>query len=109
MLACQLVGVSGPTASLDREAWLAVVRDYQARAGEVMQRFDGHLAQSQGEQLLVYFGYPQAHEDDARRAVLTGLGIVDGMSALNRHRPHDSGVRLAVPVGFIRASSWWEP
>ena len=51
---------------------------------EVIQRFDGYLAQSQGERLLVYFGYPRAHEDDARRAVLTGLGMVEGMVALNR-------------------------
>jgi DNA-binding winged helix-turn-helix (wHTH) protein len=100
VLACQLVGVSSPTPPHDREARLAVVRDCQVMATEVIQRFDGHLTQSQGEQLLVYFGYPRAHEDDARRAVLAGLGIVDGMIALNSHRPHDSGVRLAVQVGI---------
>ena len=45
---------------------------------EVIQRYDGHIAQLLGDGLLVYFGYPQAHEDDAQRAVRTGLGILDG-------------------------------
>ena len=100
MLVCQLVGGSGHTMPRDREARLAVVRDYQAMCTEVVQRFDGHLAQSQGERLLVYFGYPRAHEDDARRAVLTGLGMVEGMVALNRHRQHGNAMRLAVQVGI---------
>jgi predicted ATPase/class 3 adenylate cyclase len=84
----------------DREARLAVVRDYHAMAAEVVQRFDGNLAQAQGERLLVYFGYPRAHEDDVRRAVLTGLGMVEGMVALNRHRQPDSAGGLAVQVGI---------
>jgi DNA-binding winged helix-turn-helix (wHTH) protein/class 3 adenylate cyclase len=96
VLVCQLVGGSGYTMPRDREARLAVVRDYQTMGTEVIRRFDGHLVQSQGERLLAYFGYPQAHEDDARRVVLTGLGMVE----LNRHHQHDSGVRLAVQVGI---------
>jgi class 3 adenylate cyclase/DNA-binding winged helix-turn-helix (wHTH) protein/predicted ATPase len=100
VLACQLVGVSGPATPLEREARLEVVRDYQAVCTAVIQRFDGYIAQYQVEQLLVYFGYPRAHEDDARRAVHTGLGIVAGITEHNRHRKHESGVQLAVQVGI---------
>jgi DNA-binding winged helix-turn-helix (wHTH) protein len=83
-LACQLVGVFEPTSPLGREARLAVVREYHTMCIEVMQRFESHLAQSQGDRLLVYFGYPQAHEDDARRAVLMGLAMVEELIELNR-------------------------
>jgi len=60
-----------------------VVRDYQGTCAEVIQRFDGHIAQYLGDGLLVYFGYPQAHEDDAQRAVRTGLGMVEAMDTPN--------------------------
>ena len=110
VLACQLVDVSEHAAPLDREAWLEVVRDYHAMCTEVMQRFDGHLAQSQGERLLVYFGYPRAHEDDARRAVLTGLGMVEGMAAAQQAPSITTAAcGWRCRWGFIRASSWWEP
>ena len=100
VLACQLVGISEQATPRHREARLEVVRDCHAMWTEIIQRFDGHLAQRQGGRLLVYFGYPQAHEDDAHRAVLAGLGMVEGMVALNRHPHHDRGVRLAVQVGI---------
>jgi DNA-binding winged helix-turn-helix (wHTH) protein len=89
VLVCHLVGVSGRTAPLDREARLEVVRDFQAMCTEVVQRFDGLVAQYQVERLIVYFGYPRAHEDDVRRAVHTGLEMVEGMTELNRRRKQD--------------------
>jgi DNA-binding winged helix-turn-helix (wHTH) protein/tetratricopeptide (TPR) repeat protein/class 3 adenylate cyclase/tRNA A37 threonylcarbamoyladenosine biosynthesis protein TsaE len=107
VLVCHLGEVSGPAAPRDRdarEARLADVRDYQALCAEVVQRFEGHIAQYQVERLIVHFGYPRAHEDDARRAVHAGLGIVEGMAELNRRRKqerkHDSDVRLVVQVGI---------
>lgn len=54
---------------LDPEDLWEVVRAYQATCAEVIQRFDGHIAQYLGDGLLVYFGYPQAHEDTVQRAV----------------------------------------
>src|SRR4030095_15858566 len=67
---------------------------------EVIQRYGGHIAQYLGDGLLVYFGYPQAHEDDAHRAVRAGLGILGALVALNaRLEPH-TGVRLAVRLGI---------
>src|SRR6266446_1971856 len=52
-----------------------------------------------GRGLLVYFGYPQAHEDDAQRVVRTGLGILESMGTLNTRLVRDQGVRLAVRIG----------
>jgi hypothetical protein len=61
---------------LDPEDLHEVVRAYQQTYTEVIQRFDGHIAQYLGDGLLVYCGYPQAHEDDALLAVQSGLEIV---------------------------------
>ena len=73
---------------------------YQATCVEVIQRFDGHVAQYLGDGLLVYFGYPQAHEDDAQRAVRAGLGILDAMGTLNTRLERAKGMRLAVRIGI---------
>ena len=66
----------------------------------VVRQFEGHIARYAGDQLVVYFGYPQGHEDDARRAVYTGLALVAGMAALNVRCKRDVGMRLAVRVGI---------
>jgi class 3 adenylate cyclase len=83
VLFCDLVGFTQLSGQLDPEDLRAVVRAYQEAAAEVIQRYEGHIAQYLGDGLLVYFGYPTAHEDDARRAVYTGLGIVEAMGTLN--------------------------
>jgi Adenylate and Guanylate cyclase catalytic domain/AAA ATPase domain len=66
----------------------------------VIQRYDGHIAQYLGDGLLVYFGYPQAHEDDAQRAVRTGLAMVQALGTLHRRLPQEQGGQLAVRVGI---------
>ena len=53
-----------------------------------------------GDGLLVYFGYPQAHEDDAQRAVRTGLGILAAMGDLNTHLQREKGIQLAIRLGI---------
>src|SRR5262249_4908341 len=63
---------------------------------EVITRFEGHVAQLLGDGLLVYFGYPQAHEDDAHRAVHAGLGILEAVEALNTNLEPAKRVTLAV-------------
>ena len=63
-------------------------------------RFEGHIAQYLGDGLLVYFGYPVAHEDDAQRAVRAGLGIVEAMGQLNTRLTQERGVQLAVRLGI---------
>ena len=69
VLFCDLVGSTMLSGQLDPEDLRAVVRAYQETAAGVIQRYEGHIAQYLGDGLLVYFGYPQAHEDDAQRVV----------------------------------------
>ena len=67
---------------------------------EIITRFDGYIAQLLGDGLLVYFGYPQAHEDDAQRAVRTGLGILDAMGDLNTRLKREKAIFLAIRLGI---------
>ena len=77
-----------------------MVRAYQEAAVAAIQPFDGYVAQYLGDGLLVYFGYPQAHEDAAQRAVRAGLAIVDAMAPLNARLVPQYGVRVAVRLGL---------
>ena len=97
---CDLVGSTSLSGQLDPEDLRDVVREYQKACTEVIQRYDGHVAQLLGDGLLVYFGYPVAHEDDAQRAVCTGLGIIDAIGTLNTSLEQDKGVKLAVRLGI---------
>ena len=111
VLFCDLVGSTALSAQLDPEDLREVVRAYQDTCTKVIARFDGHIAQYLGDGLLVYFGYPQAHEDDAQRAVRAGLGILEALGQLNtrleqeglRPAPTQSrqrGVHLAARLGI---------
>jgi len=81
---CDLVGSTELAEQLDPEEWRAVVQTYQQTCSEIIRRFNGTIAQYLGDGILVYFGYPVAHEDDAARAVRAGLEIV---TALQRWVP----------------------
>src|SRR6266403_1391509 len=72
VLFCDLVDSTSLAGQLDPEDLREVVRAYQQTCAEVIQRFEGHIAQYLGDGILVYFGYPTAHEDDAQRSVRTG-------------------------------------
>ena len=100
VLFCDLVDSTVLASQLDPEDLRSVVRAYQTTCAEVIQRFDGHIAQYLGDGLLVYFGYPQAHEDEAQRAVRSGLGMVEAMGTLNTRLEREYGVRLAVRLGI---------
>jgi class 3 adenylate cyclase/tetratricopeptide (TPR) repeat protein len=100
VLFCDLVGSTQLSGQLDPEDLRAVVRAYQEAAAEVIESYEGHIAQYLGDGLLVYFGYPVAHEDDARRAVHTGLGIVQAIATLNTRLEAQYGVPLAVRLGI---------
>jgi class 3 adenylate cyclase/predicted ATPase len=73
---CDLVGSTSLSEMLDPEDLRAIMHGYQAAAGAVIERYDGHVAQYLGDGLMTYFGWPTAHEDDAARAVRAGLDIV---------------------------------
>jgi class 3 adenylate cyclase/predicted ATPase len=100
VLFCDLVDSTTLARQLDPEDYREVVRAYQATCTDVIQRFDGTIAQYLGDGLLVYFGYPQAHEDDAQRAVRAGLEILDALSPLKGRLAADKGMRLAVRLGI---------
>ena len=80
---CDLVDSTALATQLDPEELREVVRAYQAACAKVIARYEGHIAQYLGDGLLVYFGYPLAHEDDAQRAVRAGLGMVEALGQLN--------------------------
>ena len=100
VLFCDLVASTALASQLDPEDLREVIRAYQTTCAAVIQRFDGHIAQLLGDGLLIYFGYPQAHEDDAQRAVRTGLGIVEALRPLKRRLEEERGLRLAVRLGI---------
>jgi class 3 adenylate cyclase len=100
VLFCDLVGSTQVSGQFDPEDWRAVVRAYQEAAAEVVQRYEGHIAQYLGDGLLVYVGFPTAHEDDARRAVHTGLGMVQAIDTLNTRLAAQYAVQLAVRLGI---------
>jgi class 3 adenylate cyclase len=100
VLFCDLVDSTALSSQLDPEEWREVVRAYQDTCAKVIARYEGHIAQYLGDGLLVYFGYPQAHEDDAQRAVRSGLGMVEAVGQLNTHLAQERGVQLAVRLGI---------
>jgi len=80
---CDLVGSTALSTQLDPEELREAILAYQEACAQEIRRFEGYLARYVGDGLLVYFSYPQAHEDDARRAVQAGLGIVATLPHLN--------------------------
>src|SRR6516164_1262457 len=97
---CDLVDSTKHASHLDPEDWRDVVQAYQRVCTDVIQRYDGHIAQLLGDGLLIYFGYPVAHEDDAQRAVRAGLGMLAAMGDLNQGLQHAKGIQLAIRVGI---------
>src|SRR6266478_9882713 len=97
---CDLVDSTKLSSQLDPEEYREVVRAYQSACTEVIQRFDGHIAQLLGDGLLMYFGYPQAHEDGPQRAVRAGLGMLAAMGDLNQGLQQAQGIQLAIRIGI---------
>lgn len=97
---CDLVDSSSLSERLDPEDLRLVIQAYQETCGKVILRFEGNIIQYLGDGLLVYFGYPQAHEDDAQRAARAGLGIVEAITRQNPHHYEKWGVVLAVRIGI---------
>jgi class 3 adenylate cyclase len=97
---CDLVGSTELSGRLDPEVLRDVVRSYQQACDGVIGRLHGHVAQYLGDGVLVYFGYPVAREDDPRRAVRAGLGIIEAIAMLNTRLQHETRVTLAVRVGI---------
>jgi class 3 adenylate cyclase len=97
---CDLVDSTKLSSQLDPEDWRDVVRAYQQTCTAVIERYDGYVAQLLGDGLLIYFGYPHAHEDDPQRAVRTGLGILAAMGDLNTRLQQEKGIQLGIRLGI---------
>ena len=78
---CDLVDSSGLGQRLDPEDLREVIDAYQENCARVAEQFQGHVHQRLGDGVLVFFGYPQAHEDDAERAIRDGLAILSQIAA----------------------------
>ena len=96
---CDMVGSTALSARMDPEDLHELIRRYQGACAEVIGRFDGHIGHYVGDGILVYFGFPRAHEDDPRRAVQAGLEIVEAVQALNAGVDQPE-VKIAVRVGI---------
>jgi class 3 adenylate cyclase len=98
---CDLVGSTTLSAQLDPEEWRELVRAYQSVCAQVIARYEGHIAQYLGDGVLVYFGYPIAHEDDAIRAVRAGLGMIEAIHHASLLHAHGVQVRLGIHTGLV--------
>ena len=102
---CDLTDYTGLSESLDPEELQKVVRHFQHVCSGVIASYGGHIAQLLGDGILVYFGYPTGHEDDARRAVHAGLAIVRALDAaaaeLSRFTGRKEAVRVGIHTGMV--------
>ena len=98
VLFCDLVGSTRLANSLELEELRDVIRAYQAACAESVRRYGGMISRFMGDGILVLFGYPHAHEDDAERAVRAALGMIDAVARLPR--PAGATDPLAARVGI---------
>jgi class 3 adenylate cyclase len=92
---CDLVGSTELSAMLDPEDLREVIAAYHRAVADIVRSFDGFVAKYMGDGVLVYFGYPRAHEDDAERAIRAGLGVIDAVGRLDVE-----SVKLRARVGI---------
>src|SRR6202008_1190851 len=96
-----LVGSTALSARMDPEDLREVISAYQKCVAETVQRFGGVVSKYMGDGVLIYFGYPQAHEDDAERAVRAGLELVAAVGALKTHATLQTRVGIATGVVVV--------
>jgi len=98
-----LVGSTALSARLDPEDLGRMYQRYRDACSRVVARYDGHLAQFMGDGVMVYFGYPQAHEDDAERAVRAGLDIIAAVGWLRTPNGEPVESRIGIATGLVVA------
>jgi len=95
---CDLVGSTALSTRFDPEDLRELIGVYHRAVADTVGRFDGFVAKYMGDGVLVYFGYPQAHEDDAERAVRAGLAVIEAVGRLPARK--DLSVRLGIATGL---------
>ena len=101
---CDLVNSTALSRQLDPEDLQEVIRRFLDACSHTIGRFNGYIAKYMGDGMLVYFGYPQAHEHDAERAVHSGLAILETVKALNHDNPHPEfglAARIGIATGRV--------
>jgi class 3 adenylate cyclase/predicted ATPase len=99
-LFCDLVDSVGLSERLDPEELRETLAAYHRVCATVIRRFEGHTRNYLGDGIMVYFGFPSAHEDDAQRAVRTGLRIIEAVEQLNNRLQPEYGIDLHVRIGI---------
>lgn len=97
---CDLVGSTALSARLDPEDLREIIAAYHRATARVVGGFDGFVAKYMGDGVLIYFGYPRAHEDDAERAVRAGLGVIDAVGRLAL-KPVQLQARVGIATGLV--------
>jgi TOMM system kinase/cyclase fusion protein len=100
VLFCDIVGSTNHLRKLGPEDWLSILRDFHESTSRVVLQFGGYVAQHLGDGMLVYFGFPQAHDDDPRRAVEAGLEIITALSSLNTRLLYSGWPELRLRIGI---------
>jgi class 3 adenylate cyclase/tetratricopeptide (TPR) repeat protein len=95
---CDLIGSTALSTRHDPEDLRELVGDYHRATAETVRRFDGFVAKYMGDGVLIYFGYPQAHEDDAERAVRAALAVIEAVGRLPARE--DLRVRVGIATGL---------
>jgi class 3 adenylate cyclase/tetratricopeptide (TPR) repeat protein len=98
---CDIIDSTRLASTLDLETLQRVVDAYQHQVADCAARYDGFVAKFMGDGVLVYFGYPQAHEDDAERAVRAGLDIASAMPAVRTIDGLELGCRIGIASGVV--------
>jgi class 3 adenylate cyclase/tetratricopeptide (TPR) repeat protein len=102
VLFCDLVNSTKIAAQLDPEEWREVVAGYHRAAAEAINLYGGYVAQYLGDGVMAYFGWPEAHEDDAARAARAGLAILESVAKLNQQSTYPKiSVRVGVDSGAV--------
>ena len=99
VLFCDLVGSTALSQRLDPESLRELMRGYQRACAAVIEDYGGHVAQYLGDGLMIYFGWPRAHEDDAERAVRASLEIIQAVKAVAA--PEPLRVRIGIATGPV--------
>src|SRR6202035_2768955 len=98
---CDLVGSTALSTQFDPEDLRDLIGAYHRTVATVVAGFDGFVAKYMGDGVLIYFGYPRAHEDDAERAVRAGLETIRAVSALKTRAPAPLQVRIGIATGLV--------
>jgi class 3 adenylate cyclase/tetratricopeptide (TPR) repeat protein len=104
VLFCDLVDSTALSRRVDPEDLQDVIRRFLDACSQTIGRFNGYIAKYMGDGMLVYFGYPQAHEDDAERAVYAGLAMLETVQAVHHEHPHPEfalAARIGIATGQV--------